>query len=100
MRVTWDGSTCTGTDYNLFHGDLDDVASLIYLGAECDLGTTGQADVPIPDPPSGNAFFVIVSDNGVGEEGPHGRDGSGQPRSTDGIGYCGITSQDATATCP
>jgi len=100
MRVTWDSIACTGTDYNLFHGDLDDVSSLAYSGAECDLGSTGQADMPIPDTPSGNAFFMIASDNGAGTEGGHGYDGAGQPRSTDGIGFCGITVQDNLATCP
>lgn len=100
MRVSWDVTTCAGADYNLFHGDLDDIASLSYAGAECDLGGTGQADVPLPDTPSGNSFFVIASDNNAGTEGGHGYDSEGTPRSTDGIGFCSITYHDSLATCP
>jgi photosystem II stability/assembly factor-like uncharacterized protein len=100
MRVIWDSRTCTAREYNLFYGDMDDVASRTYSGATCDLGTSGQADVAIPVTASGNAFFVIAGSDAAGTEGPHGYDSTGTPVSANGIGFCSITNQDALATCP
>jgi hypothetical protein len=100
MRVHWDVSGCTAWDYHLLYGDLDDVAGRNYSGSWCALGTAGRTDVPLPDTPSGNAFFVIVGTDDQGAEGPHGFDLAGQPLPANGIGLCNITTQDPQATCP
>ncbi len=100
MRLYWDTRTCTAREYNLFWGDLDDVATRTYGGAECGLGSSGQADVPLPVTASGNVFFVIAAADGAGTEGPHGFDSGGDPVSANGIGFCGIASQDILASCP
>ena len=100
MRVYWDVRSCTAVEYNLFYGDLDDVAARTYSGAECSLGTAGQADVPLPSTASGSAFFVIAASDGMGTEGPHGFDTAGDPVPANGIGFCGITNQDSLVTCP
>lgn len=97
VRVTWDVATCTGTDTNLFHGDLTDVSTLSYNGQVCDLGTTGTADVTLP---AGDVFFVVSSEDAGGTEGPHGFDGTGTVRGANGVGFCGVTAQDTNATCP
>ena len=100
MRVRWDTGACTAWEYTLLYGDLDDVANRTYSGAECDLGTAGQTDVPLPSTPSGDAFFVVVGIDDQGTEGPHGFDVLGDPIAATGIGFCGILAQDTLATCP
>lgn len=100
MRVRWDVRSCTARDYNLFYGDLAQVSSYTYTGAYCGLGTSGRADVPLPATASGNAFFLLASTDGAGNEGPHGFDEAGQPVPANGIGLCGIAAQQQAATCP
>jgi hypothetical protein len=100
MRLRWDTLRCTARDYNLFHGDLAGVSSYAYDGAACGLGTAGEATVAIPSSPSGNVFFVVASSNGSGTEGPHGFTSAGAPRAANGTGWCGVTAQAATASCP
>jgi photosystem II stability/assembly factor-like uncharacterized protein len=100
MRVRWDTIACTAREYNLFYGDLENVATYGYDGAICDLGAAGRADVPIPSTSSGNAFFLVAASDGHGNEGPHGVDEGGTPIPADGIGFCGVTSQSPFATCP
>ncbi len=101
MRVQWDVTgTCVAQTYNLLYGDLDDVATRSYSGAECDIGNSGRADLPIPATASGNVFFVVTATDGAGTEGAHGYDDLGNPLAANGIGFCGVTGQDALATCP
>src|SRR5262249_1783309 len=100
LRVRWDVRSCTARDYNLFFGDLPQVASYAYTGADCGLGTSGTAIVPMPSTASGSAWFVVASEDGAGNEGPHGDDGSGAIRPATGVGFCGITAQIPGATCP
>lgn len=100
MRVRWDTLGCTAREYNLFYGDLENVANGTYDGALCDLGAAGRADVTIPSTASGNVFFVMAAADGQGSEGPHAFTDAGVPTAAHGIGLCGITSQIASATCP
>ncbi|HUC44611.1 MAG TPA: hypothetical protein VMR65_11260, partial [Candidatus Sulfotelmatobacter sp.] len=100
LRVRWDSLSCTARDYNLFYGDLDNVATHTYLGAVCGLGTSGIADVPMPSSASGNLFFVVASTDGNGNESPHDYLSPGVPSSANGVGYCGITQQVVSASCP
>ena len=100
LRVRWDTLDCTAHDYNLFYGDLANVASYAYDGAVCGLGTAGIADVPMPTSASGNVFFLIASTDGAGSEGPHAYAAPGVPTSANGIGSCGITQQVTSASCP
>ena len=100
VRVRWDVRGCTARDYNLFWGDLDDVAIGTYAGATCGLGTSGMATVPMPTTSSGNVFFVVASSDAAGTEGPHGHAGDGTPSARNGIGLCGIAAQEGAATCP
>jgi hypothetical protein len=100
MRVRWDTLACTARDYNLFWGDLAQVATYTYSGSACGLGTSGVATVALPSTVSGDAFFVIAATDGQGNEGPHGYGSSGSPTPANGIGMCGVTAQNAAATCP
>jgi hypothetical protein len=100
LRVRWDSAACTARDYNLFYGDLASIASYAYSGAVCGLGTGGLADVPMPSSASGSVFFVIASTDGAGKESPHGYVAPGTPSSASGIGFCGITEQVTSVSCP
>jgi len=95
--VSWDAETCPASDYNLFHGKLARVSLMLINGAECSLGTDGEATFT---PPTGNIFFLVASEGADGVESGHGTDGDGAPRPSDGIGLCGITSQSLEGTCP
>ncbi len=103
LRVSWDSTDCTGDDYNLFWGDLDDVSSLTYGGAICGAGNSGRHDFTAPATGSGSAFFLLASEDPSGAEGGHGFDrvaGVASERSATGIGLCGVTSQQSMPTCP
>ncbi|MDH3592420.1 MAG: hypothetical protein OER88_11105, partial [Planctomycetota bacterium] len=103
LRVSWDAAGCTGDDYNLFWGDLADVASLTYGGAICGAGNSGRHDFVAPATTSGNAFFLLASEDTSGTEGAHGFDrvgGVAAERSTSGVGFCGVTAQQSMPSCP
>jgi len=95
--VTWDADSCPADDYNLFFGDLAQVASVTVASAACGLGTGGTATVT---PPPGDTFFLVAAENAAGVEGGHGFDSAGQPRPSNGIGLCGVTEQSLDGTCP
>ena len=97
LDLRWDVRTCPAEDYNLFFGDLAGVASLTISSAACSLGSTGRAVV---SPPLGDVFFLLASTDGAGVESWHGADSDGVPRSTDGVGYCGLVEQSLAGSCP
>lgn len=97
VDITWDVVACPADDYNLFLGDLGQVASLAIDAAECGLGTAGQATFT---PPAGSTFFLLAAESADGVESGHGLDGAGAPRDSDGIGLCGIVAQSLAGTCP
>ncbi len=99
MQVSWDAASCPATDYNLIHGDLGSVASYALSGAVCSLGTTGSYDWA--GVPAGNLYFLVVGTDGVGTEGSWGLDGANQERNGSvPSGACGVTTKNASATCP
>ena len=103
LLLRWDVTDCTGADYNLFYGDLNDVAALNYDGSICSIGNSGQHAFTAPVTPSGNAYFLLASDDDATVEGSHGDQRSGgsvSQRTANGIGLCGIASQVSTPTCP
>jgi len=97
LIVYWDVRTCPASDYNLFFGDLEEVATVPVSTAVCGLGPGGSALVGAPP---GDVFFVLGSENTQGTESGHGFDGHGRPRPSNGIGLCGITEQSLEGTCP
>ena len=61
IRVFWDVTSCSGADYNLLWGQLDDVAAYSLDGAECDLGINGVTNWS--GVPPFDLYFLIVSDD-------------------------------------
>jgi hypothetical protein len=97
LAVTWDASRCPAGEYNLFAGDLADVAMLALDAAACSLGTSGSATFT---PPPGEVFFFIASESRTGVEGNHGFQSDGSPRPSSGVGFCGTVEQATDASCP
>jgi hypothetical protein len=95
-RITWNVSTCPAPDYNLYSGPISGVSSYAYDAWQCSLGAFGSADITLA---SGNVFFLIVPVSGT-TEGSHGFTSAGTERPASGVGHCGITTKDASGTCP
>lgn len=100
VRVTWDAQTCPASDYHLFHGDRSGLGSYRYDGAACGLGTAGEAEVDLPDPPPGGLSWWVVASAEETVEGPHGYDGAGRARAASAGGLCGIVRQSRLGRCP
>jgi hypothetical protein len=97
LDLRWDVRTCPATNYNLFFGDLSNVASLDVSSAACGLGATGRATVR---PPTGSVYFLLASTDGAGVESWHGVDSDDVPRSSSGVGFCGLVEQSLAGSCP
>jgi hypothetical protein len=63
-------AACDANDHTIYYGNLADVATYAYSGAECSIGLTGNYSF---DPGAGSFFFVVVANDGV-EEGTYGED--------------------------
>lgn len=97
VSVTWDSAACPAPAYALYSGPLSAVASYGYDNwANCSLGTSGSATAALN---AGAVFFVVVPLSGA-VEGSHGRTSSGAERPATGASHCGVTSKDASGTCP
>lgn len=96
IDVTWDATSCTASQYNLFYGSLATVSTLTYTGAACDLGVTGQATFT---PPEGDVFFLIASEDTENVEGGHGYDSGARPRHASAGGLCGVIGQIRSSEC-
>ena len=63
-------TSCDATNHTIYFGDLTNVSSYGYAGAACWRGNSGVTSF---DPGPGNAFFLIVGNNGI-VEGSYGLD--------------------------
>ncbi len=70
---------CVTTDHTIYYGDLASVASMIFSGQECHVGTTGSATFT---PGPGSIFWLIVGNDGA-VEGSYGVDSEGTERPED-----------------
>ncbi len=98
IALTWDVSTCSSADHHLLYGDLTAVASMVTLGAACDLGTTGTATWTTV--PAGSLWFAIVGDDNASREGTWGQASSGPRGGIQPSGRCGMSTRDNSGTCP
>lgn len=96
IDLTWDAVTCPAQEYNVFYGNLADVATYTYSGQTCALGTTGTATFAAPE---GDLFFLVVAQNGS-IEGAHGFDGTGKAVPASAGGQCGASIQIRSDRCP
>jgi hypothetical protein len=112
LSVTWDGTTCSDTfDHNIVYGQRSGFPAKpggLYttLGGVCSVGSTGAFtwnSVPAAADGSGLLWFLVVSTDGAGSEGPWGsyngindRNGTGSRCSS---GLCGATVKSLAATC-
>lgn len=88
-------AACDATEHTIYYGNLADVSTHGYSGAECGVGTSGSASF---DPGPGDFFFVVVGTNAT-DEGSYGLDGSGSERPED-IATTGCDRpQDLSGTC-
>jgi hypothetical protein len=99
IDLTWDVSSCTGSDYHVLYGPLSGVSTYTVTGASCDLGTTGSATWT--GVPAGDLWWVIVSDDNASLEGSWGRNSSGGQRGgASSSGLCSMTTRNNGGTCP
>jgi hypothetical protein len=99
IDVTWDVTSCTASTYNLIYGNLADVASSTIAGSACSIGNTGALNWT--GVPGGDLYFLVVGTDGGGIESSWGRASSGVERNGGtASGECGVSSKDATGTCP
>jgi len=52
MQIIYDNSTCPSPNYNLYYSQRPP-GSYLYDGAVCNIGTTGQTPLDVPDPSPG-----------------------------------------------
>ncbi len=82
-------TTCPAGNYNVYYSDRPPTDH-IYAGAACDIGTTGDAIIPLPDPPPGGLVWLIVAGREGSRDGGHGFDSEGRARPLTGTGFCGV----------
>ncbi|UCF68209.1 MAG: trypsin-like peptidase domain-containing protein [Acidobacteriota bacterium] len=100
VLVSWDVSSCPEEFYHLLEGDSDGLPSYTLTGGVCNLGVSGQAEVPVTDPDPGHfTWWVIVAADGL-TEGVHGFDSGGGVRASSADGLCGLVEQSLAGVCP
>jgi hypothetical protein len=86
---------CGTTGHAVYWGGLPIAGGLSYADSGCSADTTGFLSF---DPPAGDAFFLVVGQNGE-VEGSYGRDSAGAQRpQAAGVGLCDYP-QALTGTC-
>jgi hypothetical protein len=99
IAVRWDTTSCTAQNYNVLYGSLANLSSFALDGADCALGTSGQATWA--GVPAGDLWFIIASQNGSGTEGSWGTTGTGAERNgTTASAQCGNNARSNAGTCP
>jgi subtilisin-like proprotein convertase family protein len=95
ILVTWD-DLCLPPSTNLIYGPLDGVSSYTTTDALC-----GISNAEVWDPvPSGDLWFLLVSDDGAGVESSWGEGALGERNGLIESGYCATTAKDVTGSCP
>lgn len=103
INLTWDTTTCTDANYNLYWGDGSDLPTYALQGSVCGLGNTGSASgLALPAVPAGQSFiwWVIAGTDGSQMESSWGKDSAGNERHPAASGQCGFTAKSTAATCP
>jgi hypothetical protein len=97
IHLTW-GTCASSSGYALYYGNLADVGSAALSGASCSMGTSGSADWT--GVPSGDLFFLMVSQDGRGDEGSWGTTSAGAERGgTSASGLCGNNAKVTGVNC-
>lgn len=97
LSLSWDAATCASPGYHALSGLLG-TASPLPDTALCSLSTSGSASWAAP--PAGDRWFLLVGNDGTGQEGSWGTNSSGGPigKATPS-GFCGITRRE-NGSCP
>ncbi len=98
VDVVFDTNTCGAPGYHLLYGNGSDFAAV--TGGSCALDSSGTDTVTIPAPAVGELVWWVIAGADGSLESHHGHASSGAIRSSSGIGFCGIVSQDPAGTCP
>ena len=112
LEVNWDTSTCgTAADHRLIYGErmhLPMAPGGIFAVADavCDIGVSGSFvwdPAPSATDGSGLIWWLVVTHDGAGTEGPWGKsDGTTEregPGADGSSGVCAVTSKDLGSTC-
>ena len=111
VSVSWDTAACTGeVDHQILYGNRSGfpaIAGGTYTlqGATCSVGTASPYvwSSPAASDGSGLLWFLVVSENNTGTEGPWGRYNAVSERNGTGTngssGLCSITDKVITSTC-
>jgi hypothetical protein len=86
-------AACDAADHTIYYGDIADVSTYGYSGAECSIGVGGTYSF---DPGVGSFFFIVVANDGL-EEGSYGEDGFDAERP--GTTLCAYTQNPAGVVC-
>ncbi len=99
VRLDWDAAICAAANSHLLYGVLQNVASHLPDGGVCGLGPLGSYDWSAV--PTGDLWFLVVSDDAASTEGSWGVDGGGGERNgTSASGSCGFTARSNSGACP
>lgn len=96
IDVRW-SNACGATSHHILYGQLADAATHALQGSRCAVGTTSYLWLGAP---SGDLWFVVVSDDGGSTEGSWGRQGDLSERGAGVSGECGMALRDDTEVCP
>ena len=108
LEITWDAATCSPSDHQILFGsgaDLPAALGGVYgvAGAECGIAGPPFTWSSSPDPsadPTGLIWWLVVTTDGAGTEGPWGADGGGMDRNgAAGSGRCGTTTKSLVSGC-
>jgi hypothetical protein len=102
VQITWDKTTCTDANYNIYYGNGTTLASYPLSGSQCGIGTSGSYAWAAPAIPGGQTFiwWVLVGTDGASMESSWGRDSAGTERHPAASNQCGYTAKSTATTCP
>jgi hypothetical protein len=78
ISMTYD-SACGATGHTVHYGNLNDVSTYTWGGADCGLDLSGTGSF-VPDPGVGESIFFVMVGNNVDWEGGYGADSHGMDR--------------------
>ncbi|MCP3979766.1 MAG: S8 family serine peptidase [bacterium] len=95
LLIRWDPQ-CSPQSTKLLYGSLGNVSSHGFDGATC-----GIAQPHVWDPaPTGDLWFLLIADDGLGAESSWGSATSGERNGTTASGTCGSTLKNLSGACP
>jgi hypothetical protein len=98
LWLRYDVTTCPASNYNVY-SSLKAHSLYTYDAAVCDIGSSGDGVVSLPNPGPGQLLWFLIIGRAGGTEGGHGLDAAGRERPLSGVGHCGITESIPAPLC-